>query len=76
MVQQGKIPASKMCFDRKEIGDWVTSQRPSAAASQEREHGSDLKKSLRGRTRSVAVPQPRRLNALGYRCFKVRRGDE
>ncbi len=35
MVQQGKIPASKIGFqwrfNRMEIDDWVTSQRPSAA---------------------------------------------
>ena len=49
MVQQGKIPASKIGFqwrfNRKEIDDWVTSQRPSAAASQGREHDNDLKES-------------------------------
>ncbi|NGX42169.1 MAG: hypothetical protein K940chlam7_00446 [Chlamydiae bacterium] len=49
MVQQGKIPTSKIefqwRFNRKEIDDWVTSQRPSAAASQGREHGNGLKAS-------------------------------
>ena len=49
MVQQGKFPASKIGFqwrfNRKEIDDWVTSQRPSAAASQGREHDNDLKES-------------------------------
>ncbi len=38
MAREGKIPASKIGtqwrFNRKEIDDWVTSQRPGSAASQ------------------------------------------
>ncbi len=49
MVQQGKIPASKIGFqwrfNRMEIDDWVTSQRPGTATSQETGHGNELKES-------------------------------
>ncbi len=45
MAQKGKIPASKIGaqwrFNRKEIDDWVTSQRPGGTASQGNENDSD-----------------------------------
>ncbi len=45
MAQEGEIPASKIGaqwrFNRKEIDDWVTNQRPGGNASQENENGND-----------------------------------
>ncbi len=45
MAQEGKIPGSKIGaqwrFNRKEIDDWVTNQRPGGNASQENENGND-----------------------------------
>ncbi len=45
MAQEGKIPASKIGalwrFNRKEIDDWVTNQRPGGKAFQGNENGSD-----------------------------------
>jgi excisionase family DNA binding protein len=47
MAQKGEIPASKIGtqwrFNRKEIDDWVTSQRPDGASSQGTENGNDGK---------------------------------
>ncbi len=45
MAQEGEIPASKIGaqwrFNRKEIDDWVSSQRPDGASSQGTENGND-----------------------------------
>ncbi len=45
IAQKGEIPASKIGaqwrFNREEIDDWVTSQRPGGDASQGNENGSD-----------------------------------
>jgi excisionase family DNA binding protein len=45
IAREGKIPASKIGaqwrFNRKEIDDWVTNQRPGGNASQENENGND-----------------------------------
>jgi excisionase family DNA binding protein len=45
MAQEGEIPASKIGaqwhFKRKEIDDWVTSQRSGGAASQGNENGNN-----------------------------------
>lgn len=47
MAQTGDIPASKIGaqwrFNRKEIDDWVTSQKPGGGASQGNEKGNDEK---------------------------------
>ena len=45
MAQKGEIPASKIGiqwrFNRKEIDDWVTSQRADGTSSQGTENGND-----------------------------------
>ncbi len=45
MAQDGEIPASKIGsqwrFNRKEIDDWATSQRPDGASSQGTKNGND-----------------------------------
>ena len=45
MAQKGEIPASKIGtqwrFNRKEIDDWVSNQRPDGASSQGSENGND-----------------------------------
>ena len=45
MAQEGEIPASKIGaqwrFNRMEIDDWVTNQRPDDASSQGTENGDD-----------------------------------
>ncbi|GBE14066.1 helix-turn-helix domain protein [bacterium BMS3Abin14] len=45
MAQEGEIPASKIGtqwrFNRQEIDDWVTSQRPDGTSSQRTENGRD-----------------------------------
>ena len=50
MAQEGGIPASKIGaqwrFNREEIDDWVTSQRPGSPASQGNENGNTDKNSF------------------------------
>ena len=45
MAQEGEIPASKIGaqwrFNRNEIDDWVTSQRPGGATSRGSKNGND-----------------------------------
>ncbi len=45
MAQKGEIPASKIGtqwrFNRKEVDDWVSTQRPGGTSSQGNENGND-----------------------------------
>jgi excisionase family DNA binding protein len=45
LAQEGEIPASKVGsqwrFNRQEIDDWVTNQRPSGTSSQRNGNGND-----------------------------------